>query len=220
MQLPSSRTLNLILIPACVLLCLLLLHRCGNNCSQSAPVIDRLIHDTTYLKSKPIEIITPVPYPRYIHSVADTETVFALADDSSYSPYCQGYKDASEALQKLRFTCRDTVYYNDTLTSNDHWRLFLSEAITGNRLISRLPMVQDLRPVITTSVTTQLPAPKERIRFYGGADFILNSNYSNRWGIDLAGMLTIPKGYAFRYAYDLHNNTHTAGVYVLIKARK
>ncbi len=217
MNIPSAKTLNIILIPGCILVALLLFHRGCHHCTEAQMI--HLTHDTIYREGPLIKINVPVPAPRRILPNKNEEYTIVM-DDSSYSPYMQGYQDATEAYIKAKHTCRDTVYYNDTIVSPDNWRLVLLESITGNRLISRQPFIQDLRPVVTTTITNQLPAPKEHIRFYVGADASINATHPDRWGIGLSGLLTIPRGYGIRYGYDLRNNTHTAGVYVLVRIKK
>jgi hypothetical protein len=185
-------------------------------------------HDTTFIKvAKEIVVYAGTPTPKKIlksvlHSAGKAEGgamgVAAIPPPLDTSgAYARGYKDATLAIVDWMHDCSDSSVYDTTIVSDDNWRLYLKEVVTGNRIEYRRLSIADYRPVITTTVTV---VKKEKWKFYLGGSFTFNQREYNRWGAGPSLALAIPKIGEVDYYFDAKNFSHTIGVRALIRFHK
>lgn len=194
---PYSVLLNLILL---LLLGLLLLLPPQQPCHDYATVTVR--HDTIY----PTDKLTlagsyvPIPKKKYIRSI-NTVGKGTLTDTSSVPAA----------------NCGSVFYYSDTFYQRNNYRAVVNDTVTGNHISGRSFWFVNLKPEVQTPIEKE---KKEKVRLYLGADVTINAHYFNRWGIGPAALLTLPPGLALSYYYDVRNNAHTGGVFVLLRINR
>lgn len=143
----------------------------------------------------------------------------------SYTPVVKrsGYKhvdDEGELSQSVPSNpeiagCYDSInYYSDTFYQSNNYRAVVNDTIANNRIAGRSFWFVNLKPDVITTIEK---VRKEKIRVYVGADFTVNANYRNSWGIGPSAIVTLPPRFALSYYYDARNNAHTGGLFVLLK---
>lgn len=106
----------------------------------------------------------------------------------------------------------DTVnIYSDTITKADSHTIVINDTIQGT-ILGRSVLFVNLQP--------SKIAITDKWRVYVGVTGIYNARYFDRWGIGPSAALAIPKVGQIDYAYDVRNNTHTAGFKALIRFKK
>ncbi len=107
------------------------------------------------------------------------------------------------------------TYLDSSVVANSHG-IYHYDTILGKRLGSSLWFV-NLKPEIQTTITK---VRKQRWKVYAGALLSYSPRHPDRWGVSPGVLVAIPKVGAINYQYDVKNNEHTAGFYVLIRIKK
>ena len=211
----ASLIANIVLLPTCIILLWLWLHKKECSCDQCFETREVIKYDTIFVKdTKPVPIYHGTPTvkkvllkPGYTRPPAIPVVINPELPDTG----------TNVRYECPPSNCDSMVIYDTTYKQPDDYTLQITDTLLNNRIAARSIAFKNLKPLVVKEVTK---FEKEKFKVFVGVTGTFNASNITRWGVGPTVQLSIPKIMALGATYDIHNNAYSFTALALLRFKK